>query len=242
METIVIIGSGMAGYGVLKELRKRGNTAPVVVLSADDGRAYAKPNLSNALAAGKTPEQLATADTDKMAADFKADIRPHSRVIAIDTVAKRVVYEGGSVDYGRLVLALGANPRSTGLEGDGAQRVMSVNDLNDYGRFRSALNGSSRVAILGGGLIGCEFANDLAAAGHRVTVVHPGAWPLETLLPEAAGRHLAEGLSGLGVEWRFGRLAKRVEQAGDRIRVVPDDGSSVEADQVLSAIGLVPKA
>ena len=53
MNPIVIIGSGLAGYTVLREFRKRDPITPVTLISSDDGHFYSKPNLSNALAADK---------------------------------------------------------------------------------------------------------------------------------------------------------------------------------------------
>ncbi|MFP5400484.1 MAG: FAD-dependent oxidoreductase, partial [Gammaproteobacteria bacterium] len=143
--------------------------------------------------------------------------------------------------YAKLVLALGADPFAHGLAGDAATDVLAVNDLADYAVFRDAVEGKQRVAVLGGGLIGCEFANDLAHAGFQVEVVHLGEWPLERLLPVEAGRRLADALAALGVTWHFGRTGKRVDRSGKGYTVTLDNGDTVEADVVLSAIGLKPR-
>ena len=241
MNPIVIIGSGLAGYGLAREIRKRDGDTPITLITADGGQVYAKPNLSTALAQGRQPEQLASETADQAAARLQATILTQTRVTAIDRGARRIVTERGTIPYGRLVLALGADPIPHGLAGDATDKVYAVNDLDDYARFRAALAGKRRVAILGGGLIGCEFANDLAASGHRVEVVHLGAWPLERLVPEPVGRALADGLAGHGVTWHFGRRAKAAERAGEGVALALDDGSRIEADLVLSAIGLRPR-
>ena len=241
MHPIVIIGSGLAGYTLLKELRKRDSISPVTLITADDGAFYSKPNLSNALAASKAPEDLASARADKLAADLNVTIRAHTRVNAIDTAAKRVNMDDGELDYSTLILALGADPIPHGLAGDGAAAVLAVNDLTDYAVFRGAIGGKKHVTVLGGGLIGCEFANDLAHAGFAVDVVHLGDWPLERLLPIEAGRRLTDGLTALGVNWHFGHTAKRVESVPAGYRVELDNGEMIAADVVLSAIGLLPR-
>jgi rubredoxin-NAD+ reductase len=238
MHPIVIIGSGLAGYTVLREFRKRDPITPVTLISSDDGHFYSKPNLSNALAAGKTPEQLVSTPAEKMAADLNAQVLTHTRVTAVDVAGKHVRWEGGETSYSKLVLALGADPIPHGLTGPGSQRIHAVNDLQDYTRFRDALKPGSRVAILGGGLIGSEFANDLAAAGYRVEVVHLGPWPLERLTPEPVGQALTHALEGKGVRWHFGRTAKSIAQLGNTVKITLDDGGEIEADIVLSAIGL----
>ena len=141
MDPIVIIGSGLAGYTVARELRKLDQLTPLAILSRDDASFYSKPMLSNALASGKSAAQLAGADAGQMAAQLKAQIIAGVEVEAIDT-ARRTLQAGASpVRYSKLVLALGADPIELPLEGDAAQEVMRVNDLAAYARFRSAIEG-----------------------------------------------------------------------------------------------------
>jgi rubredoxin-NAD+ reductase len=241
MDPIVIVGSGLAGYTLLKEIRKREPTTPVMLVTADDGAFYSKPNLSNALTAGKPATALASASAEKMATDLNATILSSSRVAAIDTQAQRIRIGDTELGYGKLVLALGADPFAHGLAGSGVADVLTVNDLADSAAFRHAIDGKQRVAVLGGGLIGCEFANDLAHAGFVVEVVHLGAWPLERLLPVEAGRRLADSLAAIGVNWHFGRTGKSIERSADGYQVTLDNGETVAADVVLSAIGLKPR-
>ncbi|MBI3431147.1 MAG: FAD-dependent oxidoreductase [Hydrogenophilales bacterium] len=241
MSPIVIVGSGLAGYTLLKEIRKRDTATPVMLVTADDGAFYSKPNLSNALTAGKTAAALAGASAENMAADLNATILTHVRVTAIDTQGQRICTSTGELEYGKLVLALGADPIPHGLAGEGAASVLAVNDLSDYAAFRGAIDGKRRITVLGGGLIGCEFANDLAHAGFAVDVVHLGEWPLERLLPVEAGQRLADSLAALGVAWHFGRTGKSVERTADGYRIELDNGEIIAADVVLSAIGLRPR-
>jgi rubredoxin-NAD+ reductase len=238
---IVIVGSGLAGYTLLKEIRKRDAETPVTLVTADDGAFYSKPNLSNAFATHRNAAALASASAEKMAADQKATVLAHTRVTAIDTAGRRLRTEKGELGYARLVLALGADPFAHGLAGDASTDVLMVNDLADYAAFRAAVEGRKRVAVLGGGLIGCEFANDLAHAGFAVDVVHLGDWPLERLLPVEAGRRLADALDALGVTWHFGRTGKSVDRTATGYRITLDNGDTVDADVVLSAIGLKPR-
>lgn len=238
MHPIVIIGSGLAGYTVLREFRKRDRNTPVTLITSDAGDFYSKPNLSTALAAGKSPSQLVSTPAEKMASDLNAQILTHTRISAIDTGAHSVRWQDGGIEYAKLILALGADPIPHGLSGPGSERIYAVNDLDDYAAFRGALQPGQRIAILGGGLIGSEFANDLAIAGHPVEIVHLGAWPLERLIPEPVGRALADALGARDVRWHFGRSAKSIEPAGKFMRLILDDGSAIEAEIVLSAIGL----
>jgi len=241
MDPVVIIGSGLAGYTLARELRKLDQSTPLAILSRDDAGFYSKPMLSNALAAGKSAAQLAGANAAQMAAQLRAQIIAGVEVEAIDT-ARRTVQAGATpMRYSKLVLALGADPIALPLDGDAAQEVMRVNDLADYARFRSAIEGKQSVVLLGAGLIGCEFANDLVAAGYRAAVIDPAPRPLGRLLPEAVAERLQRALEAAGVSWHLGTTARALRRDAAGLSVELADGTRLRADAVLSAVGLRPR-
>ena len=241
MEPLVIVGSGLAGYTLARELRKLGATTPLTILSRDEGNFYSKPMLSNALASAKTPAQIASASREQMAAQLDARIIAGTEVDALDAAGHVLRAGGEDFRYSKLVLALGADPLAVALEGDAADEVMQVNDLGGYARFRAAIQGKKAVAILGAGLIGCEFANDLVAVGYGVHVIDPAPWPLGRLLPEAAAAQLRQALEAQGVRWHLGTTACAVWRSDSGLRVELADGTTLTVDAVLSAIGLRPR-
>jgi rubredoxin-NAD+ reductase len=241
MNPIVIIGSGLAGYTVARELRKLDASSPLTIISADGGEFYAKPMLSNAFAQGKSAAQLVTTPAATMAAQLNATLLPRTQVTAIDPVKQSLTTASGRIDYRRLVLAIGADPIRLPLGGNAADTVLSINDLDDYARFRARLTGHGRVAIIGAGLIGSEFANDLAGAGYHVMVVDPSPYPLASLVPEVAGHEVEAALRHAGVRWHGGRTVLSVDGESGAYRLGLNDGSTIEADIVLSAVGLRPR-
>lgn len=238
VDPIIVLGSGLAGWTTVRELRKLDPARPVTVITADAGDFYAKPSLSNALAQGKRPEQLVSTPAAKMAETLAVTLLPHSAVTAIDRTAHVVVTGKGRLSYRRLVLATGARPIRVPLAGDAAKAVRNINSLDDFAEFHAQLRPGARVAIMGAGLIGCEFANDLAAAGYQVSVVDPSSRPLAALLPEAASEALRLALVSLGVDWRFGTTVQSVNRHGEALQLALANGESIGADVVLSAIGL----
>lgn len=241
-DPVIVIGSGLAGYGVVRELRRLDSELPVSMLSADHAGFYSKPMLSNALTTGKTPETLLNSDALKMADQQKITICPYTRVTGIDRDNHVLTLQDGDVlPYGRLVLALGADQIHLPLQGDGVSDILSINDLDDYRRFRHALEGKKQISIIGAGLIGCEFANDLAAAGYQVNVIDISPQPLGRLLPPAAGAYLQKKLAAIGVDFYFDATTQQVERTGERLRLVLASGKALESDIILSAVGLRPR-
>ena len=170
-DPVIIIGSGLGGYTVAREWRKRNKQTALMVISADGGESYSKPMLSNALDKGKTAATLVMADTDKMVQSLNADIRSRVRVESINPVQHSITTTAGVFKYSKLVLAIGANPIRLAFKGNAANEVLSVNNLDDYGLFREQLQGKKQVTIIGAGLIGCEFANDLCGQSYHVDVI-----------------------------------------------------------------------
>jgi rubredoxin-NAD+ reductase len=240
MDPIVIIGTGLAGYTLAREFRKLDSASPLLLVTADHGGFYSKPMLSNALAKGKSPAQLVTANADSMARDLNATVLTQTRVEAIDSEAHTIFAGGRTLRYARLVLAVGARPIRPPMEGDGAGAVLAINNLEDYAQFRDALAGAHRVAVIGPGLIGCEFANDLLAVGKQVTVIGPDAYPLGRLLPPEAALPLGAALSAAGIRWRLGTSVVRIDRGVGGYRLRLQDATELEADLVVSAVGLQP--
>lgn len=238
MEPIVIIGTGQAGYTLAREFRKLDSERPLTLITEDNGANYYKPNLSKAFAAGKTPPELVMNPREAMEEQLAATILANTRVNALDAGSRRLQLEDRELSYHRLVLAVGADALL--LPVSGGEKIPTVNSLDDYERFRAGLVSGCEVVVIGAGLIGCEFANDLAAAGYQVTVVDQESWPLARLAPREVGEAIKAGLSGLSVRWHFDARIESVDADGKQVRLA--DGTELRADAVLCAIGQRPRA
>ncbi len=241
-QPVVIVGSGLAGYTVAREFRKLDTETPVVIVSQDHGGFYSKPMLSNAFAQKKSADSLLMKDAARMAADASIEVRANSSVTAINPQLKQVSLADGQVlNYGQLVLALGADTIRLPLQGEGAADVLSVNDLDDYRRFREAVEGKKEVVILGGGLIGCEFANDLVIAGYTVNVIDLAPQLLGRLLPPESALFIQRKLEEEGISFHLGTTTQKIERSEGKLTLSLSNGKVIHADVVLSAVGLRPR-
>ena len=242
--SVVVIGSGLAGYGLVRELRRKDEAVSITVLTSDGGEGYSKPMISTGYTKDLSADKLAAQSAEELAEQLNVTVRTRTQVASIDTQTQTVHLEGGEVlSYSELVLALGAELIRPPIGGDAAEEVLGVNDLDDYRRFQDLLaaKGAKKVAIIGAGLIGCEFTNDLLNGGFTVEAVDPMGWCLPTLLPQQSGRAVQAALEERGATFHFGPLATEVNRSGEGYAVTLNNGDTIEADAVLCAVGVKPR-
>lgn len=238
---VVIIGTGLAGYNVAREFRKLDSETPLLLITADDGRSYSKPMLSTGFGKNKEADGLSMAEPGAMAEQLKAQVRTHTRISGIDPGHKRLWIGEEAVAYRDLVLAWGAETVRVPVEGDAAELIFPINDLEDYARFRAAAAGKRRVLLLGAGLIGCEFANDLILGGYEIDLVAPCEQVMPTLLHPSAAAAVQTGLEGIGARFHLGPVLNRLQRTADGLQAHLSDGEVIHCDLVVSAIGLRPR-
>ncbi|WP_227369317.1 FAD-dependent oxidoreductase [Halomonas sp. M20] len=242
---LTILGTGMAGLGLARQLRIRDSERRITLITADSGDDYSKPLLSTGFAKQISPEKLVGRNALQVADELRAVVRTHTRVDAIDTQAAELVLGSERLAYGELVLATGAAPRPPFDIPDSLRgRAFTINDLDDYRAFHAALTAlerPGRVAILGAGLVGCEYANDLRAGGHEVVMIAPENTPLIRLLPEPLGRVLGKAFLDIGIDMKLGRMIEALQGDDAGAALTLGDGQSLKADLVLIATGLMPR-
>ncbi len=238
---LVIIGTGLAGYNLAREFRKFDRETPLLLITADDGRSYSKPMLSTGFAMNKDADALGMTVAGPMAIQLDAEIRTHTRVTRLEPERRRVWIGNEPVSYRDLVIAWGAQTIEVPVAGDAQDAIFPINDLLDYGRFREAAKGKRRVLILGAGLIGCEFANDLLHGGYEVELVAPCEQIMPSLLPVEPAAAVQRGLESLGARFHLGPVLDRLDREDEGLVAQLSDGQKIPCDLVVSAVGLRPR-
>ena len=237
-QQLIIIGSGMAGYTLLREIRKLDKQLRITLICEDGGDFYSKPMLSNALDKQKDPQSLVVQNAQKMVETQNFELVNYTRISSIDTLNQQISSGSQHWQYSRLVLATGARPFVLPLAGDATPDILSINNLDDYRRFHEKLQPARQIAIIGPGLIGCEFANDLLSAAKQVSVIGPDAWPISNLLPSEIGLFLQHKLEQSGVSFHLENSVQTVNRVDSGYQLTLQDASVIPADLILSAVGL----
>ena len=242
---VIILGTGLAGYGLAKEFRRHDAETPLILITNDDGRSYSKPMLSTGYSKNTEATDLALSDAGSMARTLKASVWTMTDVVAIDTDQQMIKIGAAAtgIHYSKLVLTLGAETIKPPIQGDALDYVYSINDLQDFDDFRKAVKktGAKKVCVIGGGLIGCEYTNDLINGGFEVETVDPLDYCLPTLLPAVAGKAVQRALEQKGAKFHFGPLVTEVNKAESGVVVSLNTGATINADIVVCAVGVRPR-
>ncbi|GLB67961.1 NAD(P)/FAD-dependent oxidoreductase [Arthrobacter mangrovi] len=235
MERIVVVGNGIAGLTAADSLRAAGFDGELTIVGDEHHTPYSRPALSKA----------ALLDTEDMtshelpAASHEAQEILGVSAAGLDAGRKLVLLEDGTgLPYDGVVLATGSRARRLGTGGTAHRNELTLRTLEDALALRRRLAGRPSVVVVGGGALGMEIASGCLSAGCEVTLVSRDR-PLTSQL----GPYLSEVF--LTAALRAGlKLAPSqalgLHEDGGRPRVSLADGSALEPDLVVSAVGDAP--
>ncbi|GLS43754.1 FAD-dependent oxidoreductase [Methylobacterium brachythecii] len=235
---VVIVGAGLAGWSAAEAIRAEDASLPITLVTACSGDVYHKPELSVALGRGLSPEMLRRESGTEAAARLGLTLMTDTVAIGLSPERRSLRTTRITLHYTHLVLAHGAR---SALPGNlDPSLCWRVNDLAAWSGMHADLAGAPRnVAVIGAGMVGCELAEDLARAGHAVTLIGAESLPLPEILPEPASRRLLAGLEGLGVTFRGNTLVSTLTRAANgEVALGFADGTAMEAKTVIAATGL----
>lgn len=230
---VVIVGAGQGGFQAAASLRTEGHEGPITLIGAEPGLPYQRPPLSKAYL--KTGEEEAL---QLRPASFfeknRIELLSGTRVEGIDRARARIIAGNRDIAYDHLIIATGTRNMRPAIPG--LELALDLRTLEDARKLQQALAGKRRVAVIGGGFIGLEFAAVARRLGHEVTVAEAARRLMaRAVSPEMSARFLAMH-QDLGVDIRLDTAVIEVTEAG----IALADGTFVPADLVLLAAGVVP--
>ena len=234
---LIIIGTGLAGYLFAKAWRQRDTETPLIMLTQDDGHFYSKPLLSNALQKQKDPQALITTPCDVMAEQLQASIQTHCTVTHIDATKQVITAGDTTYEYSHCVIATGAGTVTPPFSGD-TDALWQVNSLTDYRPFHEAVQAAESIAIIGAGLVGCEFANDCLGAGKNVDIICQEPLPMTGFIPQAMQSALHSALTDAGASWHVNTQVQHIKKTSQGVEIHCNTGEIIRADCALAAIGI----
>ena len=242
---LVLIGNGMAGAKLLEELMiSCPEQYDITVFGDEPYGNYNRIMLSPLLAGEKTLDEIMIF-TRQWYQDNGIELRAgkDNFVTKIDRANKCVhSLDGQSTSYDKLIVATGSKPFILPIPGTDLSGVMSFRDIADVENMISAANTHKKAVVIGAGLLGLEAAMGLCGRGMEVTVVHNTDIPLNRQLDQKAGNLLKQALEERGLNFKMEAQTQEItgDQNGNVTKLLFNDGTELEADLVIMAIGIRP--
>lgn len=236
-QAVVIAGAGQGGLQAAISLRQHGFAGSVTLIGAEPGLPYLRPPLSKAYLLDGNAEALTIRPESFFASKNVAHL-PETRVEQIDRAAREVRLSGPgggrNLPYDHLILATGT--RNLRPPVDGLDCACDLRTLRDAAVLRDRLTKRQRIAVIGGGFIGLEFAAVARKLGHDVSVIEAASRLMARAVSPLMSGHFAALHRDLGTKLHLGQPAVGVD--GDGVTLV--DGTRIPASFVLLAAGVRP--
>ncbi|MEL4503348.1 FAD-dependent oxidoreductase [Luteococcus sp. H138] len=252
MRHVVIVGGGLAGFTTAQEVRRLDAEARISVVDPL-GLPHDRPPLSKEYLTGEMPQEKLPFHPEPWFEEQRIDLHT-DRVERIVPDRGRVeLASGETLEADVMVLAQGGRARTLPIPGGDLPGILQLRTIADADRLKALLRPGVRLAIIGAGLIGAEVAATAAEAGAEVTLVDPVPVPLAPVVgTELAGRlhgmhaehgvrvccAATESIQELGANSTSDPARSPSLPGGYRLTLA--DGTTLEADAVLVAVGLVP--
>ncbi len=243
IETVVIVGAGLAGAKAAEALRKDGYDGRVRLFGSEPHRPYIRPPLSKDYLRGDEEVDHVFVHAEAWYAEQRVDLEVSTTVTAIDASAHEIVLDGDRrVGFDRLVIATGSEPRRLDVPGADLDGVRSLRTLEDSDGLRAAAQAASHVVVIGAGWIGAEVAASIRQLGRDVTLIADTSVPLEQVLGTEVGAIFGDVHAQHGVRIVANQRVVAIHGNGGRAAAVQTaDGTRIEADLVVAGIGVVPR-
>ncbi len=246
----VIIGGVAGGASCAARLRRLDADREIIILERGGYISYANCGLpyhvGNVI---RNRSALLLMTPERMWERFRIDVRVYNEAVSIDRERKmltvRRVESGETYEesYDDLVIATGSSPLRPKIPGIDNKRIRTLWTVPDTDEIRSLVQSGSlhTAAVIGGGFIGLEMAENLHHAGLQVSLIEAMDQVMAPVDFEMA-QLLHQNIRKNGVDLRLGDGVDSFEDAGDQVRVHLKSGEIVTADLVILSIGVRPNS
>ena len=245
---VIVVGGVAGGASAAARLRRLDESAEIIVLERDRYVSFANCGLPYHIGGViEEREKLLVQTPERLRQSLNLDVRVGHEVVRIDretrTVTVRELDSGETFSerYDKLVLAQGAEALRPPIPGADHPRVFVLRNIPDMDAIIAALTPDARRAlVIGAGYIGVEVAENFRHRGLEVEVVEMLDQVIPTLDREMA-RELEYRMESHGVRLHLGTAADEIRETEAGLRVGLANGSALDVDLVVLAVGIRPE-
>ncbi|TGM15791.1 nitrite reductase large subunit [Leptospira selangorensis] len=239
---LVILGNGMVGHRFAEKIAEYGGTEKfeVTILGEEPRRAYDRVHLSEYFT-NRSADSLYLSPSDWYRTNG-IRLLLSEPAISVDTVSRKITTSAGTeLPFDELVIATGSSAFVPSFEGVDKQGVFVYRTIEDLEKIMSYAKQVSKVAVLGGGLLGLEAAKAVLDMGKESHVVEFASRLMPRQLDEAASSVLKSKIESLGVRIHLNKETKQAlgESSFQGLEFV--DGSVLEVEMLIVSAGIRPR-
>jgi NAD(P)H-nitrite reductase large subunit len=240
MSRYIIVGTGISGFSAAQTLRDLDAKADILLLSDDPHGFYSRPGLAYYLS-GEIPEKqlFLFSRKGKLILDVQHLV---TRVTSIDPLSHSIQIDpGGRLVYDRLLIATGSRAIPLKIPGTDLHGVVKLDNLDDTRRILTQVRNSKTAVVVGGGVVGLELTEGLAARGIKVHFLIRGDWFWSNILAEAEARMVEKHLAHDGVDLHHHtEIAEILSKNARVIGIRTASGEIIPCNLVAIGIGVKP--
>lgn len=246
-QKVLIVGGVAGGASAAARLRRLNEEAVIIMFEKGEYISFANCGLPYYIGGAIKDKANLTLQTPKSFKQrFNVDVRVNSEVVAIDADAKKVkVYDALNQtyyeeNYDTLLLSPGAEPLKPKLEGMDSDKVFTLRNIPDTYKIKEFVDEHhpKTAAVVGGGFIGIEMAENLHEQGIEVSLIEMSDQviaPIDYDMASDVHRHL----ESKGVKLMLGNALRSINDQGNTLEISLNSGS-LQADMLIMAIGVKP--
>jgi NAD(P)H-nitrite reductase large subunit len=238
----LIIGNSAGGIGAAEAIRQVDKEGALTIVSEEPYLAYSRPLISKYLTGERSLEEILFRPID-FCDQNNIVFLPGKKADNLELDHQIVRLEDGEqISWDKLLLAVGGKPIFPKMEGSNKRGVFTFTNLDDAKAIDGFLGNARKAVVIGGGLIGISVTEALIKRGAEVSVVEMKERVLNTILDQQASLMAEEILKQAGVEIIAEQTVVRINGRGAVEEVILANGTAIECDLVVVAIGVLPRS
>lgn len=236
----ITIGAGIAGVTAVRSIRQHDKTGSVLLIDGEDRLPYKRTKISKTMAAGFTTNAFALLSEDDLHGMNISYQR--MKINHIDVIHKTLSSQQGDIlHWNKLLLCTGAQVVLPGFDDAAAKRIFPIRTANDVEQLLGQLHGRKNIAVVGGGVLGVEVAQQLAKLGAKVSLLFKDNRLMEQHFDTYLSAQLEVEMQQAGIQlFPDKRIVAINVLQSDECKLMFFSGESHIADVVVSCLGTSP--
>ena len=235
---VVIVGNGVAGVTAARTIKERKPETRVSIYTDENSHYYPRPRLYQVLSGEAEPQDV-TMFSEEWYRKKAINVTLNKKAVNVDTKRKKLILDDHTkVSYDKLLLANGAHSFVPPIKGAEKKGTFTLRTIRDAQAIKEFATKTRKAIVIGGGLLGLEFASSLKKLGQQVTVVELFPRLLPRQLDNDGAAILKSRIESRGINIVLGAKTSEILGTKSVSGILLDSGETIRGDLVLVSAGV----